>query len=187
MVVFALSALILCVPADAATCKPVAAQPIVVATPVVTQQTIITLPVAPPYYYSVGHQDQVEKIADEVIKRFKKEFPQPESEPEADRELFKLFGKQRPTKPVADANIDRQVLNIFDNTCVKCHKPGASKPGNIQLLTEDRQLFVNPEPKKEAARRRRVYESVESGEMPKGLGPLTQEQKAFIERHGHPL
>lgn len=173
LIVSLLSTLIVCVPAEANSCKPLPKQQFVVTPPF--QQTIVTLPVAPPYYFSVGSHDQVKEIVKETIKQYREELL-PAVEPQDEREMFKLFGNKKAVTKVDDG----AVLAVFDNTCVKCHKPGSAKPG-VQLLTEERQLFVNPDQKKELARRKRVYESIESGEMPKGLGPLTPEQKAVIE------
>jgi hypothetical protein len=139
-------------------------------------QEVIAVPVAPDYYYSVGGHDSVEQIAKEVVKQLKKEgLPGPFAASRDDRERFRLMGNAR----VED--LDGPVLEIFNTSCIKCHKPGAARPG-VHLFNDDRSLFIDPDAKKEKVRRRRVYEAVESGEMPKGSGPLPIESKELLRK-----
>jgi hypothetical protein len=139
-----------------------------------TKTVVVGVPLAPDYYYSVGDGDPEEhakRIADEVLKRLKKEFVtagEVETKPAPlDRSAFQVLGKPN--------DLDNKVLAIFNDSCVKCHKPGANKPGNIQLFTNDRRLWVDPDPKRELVRRETVYSSIDhsvGGSMPKGQPPL---------------
>ncbi len=148
---------------------------------------IFAIPVAPDYYYSVGDgltpEEREDRIAAAVIKRFEQRFSitderatrraTPAAPERVTREMFRLVGN-------APEGPDRRVLALFNTNCVRCHKPGASKPGNVQLLTADRKLFANPDPAKERRRRERVYESVESGEMPRGGPVCPADEKALL-------
>lgn len=134
------------------------------------------------YAYSVGEdpEAQANRIAKKVMDELKRQFEfgkaaEEKKVEELDPGAFRLVGNE------ADVDLDRQVLAIFNSACIKCHKPGATKPG-VQLLTLDRKMFVNSDPKREEARRERVYESlVDSDEpMPKGGRPLSSEQKALV-------
>jgi hypothetical protein len=151
---------------------------------VVEKTKVIGVPVNAPYIYSVGGgptEDSEDRIADKVIRRFKKEFDlgQPETGPQdpVSREDFNLLGKGR-GGPVPDA----KVLALFNANCVQCHKPGQTRPG-AQLFTQDRRLFVDQDPRKEARRRQRIYDAVDpdaGGEMPKNRPPLTRAERALL-------
>ncbi len=144
---------------------------------------ILVVPVAPDYYYSVGDdEEREERIAERIARKIGEKAPQaapaahqaPQAAHRAGREMFSLGGGGG-----AKAGLDDRVLAVFNESCIKCHKPGAAKPG-VQLFTFDRKLFVDPDPRKEARRRDKVYEAVESGEMPKGAGPLAASAKALL-------
>jgi hypothetical protein len=107
------------------------------------------------------------------------------------RDSFRLVGvmpvaKQSLPPPARDsedvAAINQKVQQLFEASCLKCHKPGASKPGNIQIFTSERELFFDSDPKKESLRRLRVYESVESGDMPRGAPPWTPQERAILKQ-----
>ena len=136
---------------------------------------IFAIPVAPDYYYSVGDDDLLaEKIAKIVLERMPK--PSPEGPAGGiDRDTFRVFGAG------GGQSVDSRVLHLFDTTCVKCHKPGADRPG-VQLLTRDRKLFAEADARKEARRRRLVYDSVESGEMRKNAPPLPTTDKTVLKQ-----
>lgn len=154
---------------------------------VVVKTKVIGVPVGAPYVYSVGGGDPEEvarKLADEVMRRFKKEFevnpPAGEAPPAkgpVSREDFDVVRKgNRPS------GLDGRVLALFNAQCVQCHKPGQTKPG-VQLFTQARGLFVDPDPKKEAKRRQRIYDSVDpdaGGEMPKNRPSLTPAERALL-------
>jgi mono/diheme cytochrome c family protein len=160
---------------------------------VVTKTKVIGVPIAPPYYFSVGAGDpeeQAERVARKTVEILKKsgalqppaQPDQPATPDDKQEELttddFKLVGRGR-------ANLDRQVLAIFNASCIQCHKPGATKPGNVQLFTADRKLFVDPDPKKEYARCKRIAEAVDhrsGGEMPKDQPPLPPAQQALLKK-----
>jgi len=118
------------------------------------QTVVVGTPVETNYYYSVG-SDQSQELT---------------------RDLFKLVGASESDS----ADVNRRVLGLFENSCVRCHKPGASNPGGIQLFTSDRKLFVDSDAKKELRRRERVYEAVDGGDMPKNAQPLTASEKALL-------
>jgi hypothetical protein len=150
------------------------------------KHVIIAVPVNPDYYYTVGDDDAedrlVEKIAQRIartISRRPQQGNSPSAAPEEDdfEASFRLVGAAKAKK---GDSIDSQVLGLFNTTCVKCHKPGASTPGNIILLTSDRRLFVDPDAKKEARRRQKVYDSVESGDMPKNAPTLPPSVKNML-------
>lgn len=149
------------------------------------QVIIIGIPIAPDYYYSVGEGDTEERdkrIAEAVAKRLEEKFSPGQNKvegasptPKAGREKFRLLDNGG-----AVEQLNGKILALFNTSCIKCHKPGATKPGNIQLFTADRKLFVDSDPKKEAKRRERVYESVESGDMPKNGQSLPTSLKALL-------
>lgn len=151
---------------------------------VVEKTKVIGVPVNAPYIYSVGGgpaEDSEDRIADKVIRRFKKEFDlgQPEAGPQdpdpVSREDFNLLGKGR-------GGPDAKVLALFNANCVQCHKPGQTRPG-AQLFTPDRRLFVDPDPRREARRRQKIYNAVDpdaGGEMPKNRPPLTPAERALL-------
>jgi hypothetical protein len=140
---------------------------------------VIAVPVAPDYYYSVGaDQEELEAKIDRAVERRLKAQRNADPAPPADEEDlvkddFKVLGGRRGT-------LDDKVLAVFNTSCVQCHKPGATKPGNIQLFTSDRKLFADPDPKREAARRARVYQVVEDGDMPKNKPRLPQAPRDAI-------
>jgi hypothetical protein len=145
--------------------------------------TIIAIPVNGDYYYSVGQdiEELTRKISDEIIRRFDEKFAvqntQPAAEPakKLSRDMFRLAGGPAPADDLND-----RVFALFNSSCIKCHKPGASRPGNIVLFTPDRKLFIDPDPQKESLRRRLVYEAIDSGNMPKGVGPFPAADKALV-------
>jgi uncharacterized membrane protein len=143
--------------------------------------TIIGVPIAP-YYYSVGEDpdEQADRIARKIVEIQKeKSCCPPKEEVKAaapnKRDRFKLIGESFSAK-----NLDNSVASIFNQSCVQCHKPGASKPGNIQILATDRKLYINPDVAKESSRRERIVAAVESGEMPKGSSPLSAAKKKIL-------
>lgn len=141
------------------------------ATPNYVQQQVFGIPVQPNYYYSVGNADQVQHIADEVVRRLLEADPAP---PTLTRDHFHLGGP-----PLFSEG--ESVRQVFVQSCMSCHDPGASKPG-VPLLTEDEQLFRYGEKDREQARRERIYQSVASHKMPKKARPLPLEQIQLIER-----
>lgn len=148
---------------------------------------ILAVPVAADYYYTVGGSEQ--RIADEVVRRLETRLRgQGQPIPAAaaptpgrlDRSAFRLAGAgEAALRP--DAGGEQPVLAVMERSCVQCHKPGASKPGNIQLFTAERTLFVDPDPARELRRRQRVYDSVSSGDMPKGGRPLSPSDRAILD------
>lgn len=154
------------------------------------QAVILAVPVVADYYYTVGGNDQ--RIADEVIRRLESRFQfgspsqpapsQPAAPSRLDRSAFRLAGNGGGSpSPSSSNHSSAQVLAVLERTCVQCHKPGSSKPGNIQLFTAERTLFVDADPARELRRRQRVYDSVQSGDMPKGGRPLPSSEKAILE------
>jgi hypothetical protein len=149
--------------------------------------TVVGVPVAPDYYYSVGEDPDAaaERVADAVLRRLKKEQPKStDSESPQDGELvrddFKLIGGLKKGQ-----SLDDKVFAVFNESCIQCHKPGATKPGNVQLFTPDRRLFRDPDPKRERARRERLSAAVDpdqGGEMPKNKPPLRAELRDLIRR-----
>ncbi len=152
---------------------------------------VIAIPVAPDYYYSVGDgltpEEREERIAAAVIRKFGEKFSidkekatrkstTPTRPVELTREDFRLLPEQN----AESARIESSARDIFNTNCVRCHKPGASKPGNVRLLTPERKLFADADAKRELRRRERVYESVESGEMPKNGPVLSADQKEAL-------
>jgi mono/diheme cytochrome c family protein len=137
------------------------------------EPVIVAIPVAPDYYYSVGDGDAEERIADKVVKKLGDKVAQAQPQPgDADRDEFRLSG--------ARLRSDDKVLALFDTNCIRCHKPGVGSARMPQLMTADRKLFVDPDQKKERARRERVYDSVESGEMPKNQPALPASVKQLL-------
>jgi mono/diheme cytochrome c family protein len=156
---------------------------------VVEKTKVIGVPVNAPYIFSVGNdgEESEDRIADKVVRRFKKEFDvnpgaeaapaPPEAAGPVSREDFRLVGGGN-----AAAGLDGKVLALFNAQCVQCHKPGQTKPG-AQLFTADRRLFVDPDPKKEAKRRQRINDACNpdaGGEMPKNRPPLTPAERRLI-------
>ncbi len=161
---------------------PVYSAPIYRAPEPYYQQKVVGIPVVP-YYYSVGEdpEERNRAIAREVLRQLgeqqsRQEVQQPQQVEVQPRERgeFRLVGVT-----TSGGGKDAQVLAVFNTDCVRCHKPGANRPG-VQLLTADRKLFVDADPAKESRRRRRVYDSVESGEMPKGGQPLSASRKSLF-------
>jgi mono/diheme cytochrome c family protein len=159
---------------------------------IVTKTKVIGVPVAPPYYFSVGAGDpdeQAERVARKTVEILKKsgalqppaqaDQPTPEDkQEELTTDDFRLVGRGK-------ANLDRQVFAVFNSSCIQCHKPGATKPGNVQLFTADRTLFKDADPKREYARRSRILAAVDhstGGEMPKNGRPLPPAQVAAIRK-----
>lgn len=145
------------------------------------QAVIVAVPVTADYYYSVGGNDQ--KIAEEVVRRLEARFSFPATgqgqvtQKKIGRESFRVVSRKGSS---SDTPSPAHVLSLLNQHCVQCHKPGASKPGNIPLFTADRQLFVDADPVRESSRRERVYNSVLSGDMPKGGRPLSSSEKAIL-------
>lgn len=140
------------------------------------QNNVYLVPVAPDYYYSVGDADVIaERVAEKIRKEFRAEPGPGPGDDEVGFEDFLVVGGAGP-------GLDAQVRDVFDTACIGCHKPGASKPGNIQLLTAGRKLFSETGPGRERRRRSRVYDAVESGDMPKDAPPLTAAQKEVLRR-----
>lgn len=154
---------------------------------VVNETLILGVPYVPDYFYSVGRDrdEDAKRIADAVMLQFEKKFlvnqPAPaESRPAEQRKLsredFSIVGGR------SSASIDQKVLAIFDNNCIKCHKPGANKPG-VQLQTSDRKLFVESDPRKELRRRERIYDSCDhtsGGTMPKNSPSLVKSEMELL-------
>jgi hypothetical protein len=143
------------------------------------QQTdsIYILPIAPDYYYSTG-DDSKEEILEELrqLRRLLKpaELATPSvPQPRLDRSSFRLLGR-------SGVDLDARVLRIVNRDCIGCHKPGAVRPW--PLLTADRQLFRDADPQKEVRRRQRVYDSVESGDMPKDRPALSPSDKSALKQ-----
>jgi mono/diheme cytochrome c family protein len=153
---------------------------------VVERTKVIGVPVNAPYIYSVGNdgEESEDRIADKVIRRFKREFdlnPGAEAAPAepaapVSREDFRLVGGK------GAATLDARVFALFNAQCVQCHKPGQTRPG-AQLFTPDRRLFVDPDPKREVRRRQRINDACDpdaGGEMPKNRPPLTPAERRLI-------
>lgn len=144
------------------------------------RQQVIAIPVAPDYYYSVGTGERDDAIARKVIEAIRKEFvteheaaAAARAPAEGDETDFRVVGKRGP--------LEAQVARLLEAHCMACHKPGSAKPG-LPLLTADRKPYKDPDPAREAARRARVYESVESGDMPKNAPGLSPAQKSLLKR-----
>jgi mono/diheme cytochrome c family protein len=145
---------------------------------------VVAVPVAPDYYYSVGEDPEAaaDRVARRVMEMFEKKYavnepPAPPTDTPLTREDFRVVGGK------AGGDLDRQVFALMNTSCVQCHKPGGTKPGNVQLFTADRKLFADPDPGREAARRARIAASVdhaEGGEMPKQQPPLRPDQVALL-------
>jgi mono/diheme cytochrome c family protein len=135
---------------------------------------IFTIPVSPEYYYAVGDEDEkADRIAERIIKELKAQFKNDDKTEVLDKGLFSVVGKQ--------GTEESQVKKILNDHCVQCHKPGSSKPG-VQLFDLSRNLFKDADERKEKRRRELVYESIDSGEMPKGSAPLSPNQKSIIKK-----
>ncbi len=125
---------------------------------------IIAIPVSSTgvsYYYSVGDEFVLRRI----------QAPQPQ----VTANHFNVMGTGNNGKP--SGGFDTQVMNIFQQHCVRCHKPGLDKPG-VALMNTNGTLYVIADVTKEFQRRSLVYNAVVHSEgvspMPKGsdkLGP----------------
>ena len=141
-----------------------------------------------PYYWSVGETLREEAIAQKaaniVIASAKKQsVQQPKREIGVSLD-FDLISSSTPSSPATSpSNLDAQVAAIFNESCIRCHKPGASRPG-IQLFNADGSLYKAPTWREELKRRQTVYDSI-SGEdgvsqMPKNAEQLDQEKQEII-------
>jgi uncharacterized membrane protein len=138
------------------------------------QQVVVGIPVNPDYYYSVGQQASEQRIAAEVVKRLNaQDEAAQQSAPVSDPATAVPKPLERRSFSLVGANLGSQVRNILQANCIKCHKPGANRPGvalfavNGQILTDDRAM---------------VYEAVASGDMPKGKKALSQSELDVIKR-----
>lgn len=122
------------------------------------------------YYYSVGFEFQKEDIIDEVIRRIN---IQVEEGDELKRSDFQFVAAQ-----TSSEDTNARVHRVFQNNCIQCHRPGAEKPG-VKLFNTDGSLFIGKNGK-ERDRRKKVYENVLSGAMPKGKPPLTADEKTIV-------
>src|SRR5262245_9949751 len=111
-------------------------------------ETIILVPINPEIYYSVGGADRDKVIIKKAIDEYRKggghvPVPTPPVPAEDEREKFRIIGRAqrsvKPAQPTPPVDLNASILAVVNTTCVKCHKPGAAKPG-VQLLTEGREL-----------------------------------------------
>lgn len=145
---------------------------------------VVGVPVANlglPYYWSVGEELREDRVAAKAAALVKSEKPakqeksSPVRQPEAGVNLdFDLIGGEAAaqSKPVQNSSaLDNQVLAIFKESCISCHKPGKAIRG-ILLLSQDGELHKDANPQTETKRRWKIYDSVFGGEgvsqMPKG-------------------
>ena len=128
------------------------------------------------YYYSVGDQLREERIAELVSQRLQAQLKAaPVTAPPAQPVTPE---PPQPSVQPTPTSIDAQVLEIFTNSCLNCHKPGANGPG-VKLFNEDGSLFVD-EPSKELERRFKIWDVTFGGnvenKMPKGDSNLPDEE-----------
>lgn len=138
----------------------------------VLETPIIAVPIVD-YHYAIGDEYRIKRIISEVVQGQAPVSPAPAQGGALDKGIFGTVGQS--------INLDSQVLAIFNESCIQCHKPGASKPG-VQLFTEERGLFIGGDPSKERARRVRIVESVDEGDMPKGGARLSEEKRRLLRK-----
>jgi hypothetical protein len=192
-----ISATVVCVCAEGTHCtpsvtysKPAAAYQAPVAhqhqAVVVTPVPIIAVPVAP-YYYSVGDEIRDRALADSIVQQLRATNANPLASaggPLASTASldFRLMGASSAGgQSRSGGELDGAVLGIFRNSCARCHKSGANSPGGIQLLSGAGGMIALSDPSQERDRRRRIYESVASGSMPKNGQPIEEQQKQLLQ------
>ena len=149
-----------------------------------------------PFYWSVGQELREERVAERaaaLIQKSKPEAPRqtpapaPVKEPSAGVSLdFDLIaGTASSSAPVlgAETALDTQVKALLTQNCIRCHKPGNSKPG-VQLFNTDGSLFKEHDWKAEVRRRESVYDSLRGTEgvspMPKNAEQLADEKIELV-------
>lgn len=91
-----------------------------------------------------------------------------------------------PPKPSSTPNVsdlDKQVLNIFTNSCSTCHTAGALHAEGIPtLLTADGQLNKLEDVKSEKLKRYAVWDATYYGKMPSNNSPLPESDVDVLHR-----
>lgn len=124
------------------------------------------------YYYSVGDELREKRIADSVIRRLQVTQPRPQKQAEPTPAQLSLADFLTLGQKTRVGGLDEKVAEIFERSCLSCHKPGLKKDGF--LLIDEGGGFVGTR-----EFRRAVYEAVKSNAMPKGK-PLDSRSKNTI-------
>lgn len=142
------------------------------------QVLIVGIPVESlglPYYWSVGHEVNEERIIKGVYDKIKAEGKIPQSKIKSDNEITKDIFRLLPQK-ISLTNLDKEVQGIFKKyNCNTCHKAGQSVPG-IRLYDGNGGFPVYSQEERE-----RILKAVDSGYMPKNGDSLTDAEKDTIE------
>lgn len=89
--------------------------------------------------------------------------------------------KEDPATPTSD--LEKQVLNIFTNSCAICHTEGKLDIDGIPtLLASDGSIKKLPDSSLEQLKRFKVWESTFYNHMPKNGTPLNEEQVEILHK-----